>query len=114
MFSQRRPNATAAPRPSFVELPKRLVCVMLALSTAAERLVRLVELRAQLCDGSAQEFELGALSVAQFDPPIPSLIGLSRQPPFAVPRRAPAPPAPRMAMRSRIQLNSAQTPEPKR
>ena len=89
-FSQRRPNAIAAPRPGFVELPKCLACVLLALSTASEGLVRLIELRAQLRDGSAQEFELGALLVAQFDAPIPSLIGLSHRPVFAVRRRAPA------------------------
>jgi hypothetical protein len=89
-FSQRRSNATAAPGPGFVELPKCFDCVLLALSTASEGLVRLIELRAQLRDGSAQEFEFGALLVAQFDAPIPSLIGLSHQPVFAARRRAPA------------------------
>jgi hypothetical protein len=56
--------------------------------------VRLIELRAQLRDGSAQEFELGALFVAQFDAPIPSLIGLSHRPVFAVRRHPPARRAP--------------------
>src|SRR5215216_3627423 len=96
-FSQRRPNATAAPGPGFGELPECLACVLMALSAASERLVRLIELRAQLRDGSAQEFELGALLVAQFDAPIPSLIGLSHQPVFAVPRRPPARRAPGIA-----------------
>jgi hypothetical protein len=56
--------------------------------------VRLVELRAQLRDCSAQEFEFGALLVAQFDAPIPRLIGLSHRPVFAVRRPAPARRAP--------------------
>jgi hypothetical protein len=88
-FSQRAPNATALPRPGFVELPKCLARVLLTLSTASERLVRLIELRAQLRDGSAQEFEFGALLVAQFDAPIPCLIGLSHRQVFGVGRRAP-------------------------
>jgi hypothetical protein len=88
-FSQRPPDATAVPQPGFVELPECLDRVLLTLSTASERLVRLIELRAQLRDGSAQEFELGALLVAQFDAPIPSLIGLSHRPVFGVGRRAP-------------------------
>jgi hypothetical protein len=62
----------------------------MALSAASERLARLIELRAQLRDGSAQEFELGALLIAQVDAPIPSLIGLSHRPVFAVRRCAPA------------------------
>ena len=94
-FSQRRSNAAAAPQPGFVELPECLPCVLLALSTASQELVRLIEFRTQLRDGSTQEFELGALFVAQFDAPIPSLIGLSHRPIFAVrvhrpARRAPA------------------------
>jgi hypothetical protein len=36
----------------------------MALSAASDRLVRLIELRAQLRDGSAQDFELGALLIA--------------------------------------------------
>jgi ketosteroid isomerase-like protein len=47
-------------------------------------------LSAQLRDGSAQKFELGALLVAQFNAPIPRLIGLSHQPLFAIRRGAPA------------------------
>jgi hypothetical protein len=62
----------------------------MALSAASERLVGLIELRVQLRDGSAQEFELGALLIAQFDAPIPSLIGMSHRSDFAVRRRAPA------------------------
>jgi hypothetical protein len=56
--------------------------------------VRLIKLRAQLRDGPAQEFELGALFIAQFDAPIPSLIGLSHRPVFAVRRHPPARRAP--------------------
>jgi hypothetical protein len=57
--------------------------------------MRLIEFRAELRDGSTQDFELGALFVTQFDAPIPSLIGLSHPPLFAVrvhrpARRAPA------------------------
>jgi hypothetical protein len=52
--AQRRPHATPAPRPDFVELPECLACVLLALSTDSEGVVRLVELSAQLRDGSAQ------------------------------------------------------------
>jgi hypothetical protein len=62
----------------------------MALSGASERLMRLIELRAQLRDGSAQEFELGALLIPQVDAPIPSLISLSHRSVFAVRRRAPA------------------------
>jgi hypothetical protein len=62
----------------------------MALSAAPECLVRLIELRAQLRDGAAQKFELGALLIAQIDAPIPSLIGLSHRSVFAVRRRAPA------------------------
>jgi hypothetical protein len=62
----------------------------MALSASRERLVCLIELRAQLRDGAAQEFEFGALLVAQFDAPIPSLIGVSHQPDFAVRPGAPA------------------------
>jgi hypothetical protein len=62
----------------------------MALSAASERLVRLIELRAQLRDGCAQDFELGAFLIAQFDAPIPSLIGLSHRSVFAVRRRTPA------------------------
>ena len=89
-FSKCRPNSPAAPGPGFGELPECLACVLMALSAASERLVRLIELRAQLRDGCAQDFELGALLVAQFDAPIPSLIGLSHRPVFAVRRRPPA------------------------
>jgi hypothetical protein len=45
-FSQRRPNATAAPWPGFGELPECLACVLMALSAASECLVRLIDLRA--------------------------------------------------------------------
>src|SRR5215208_1680164 len=93
-FSQRRPNAAAAPGSGFGELPECLACFLMALSAASERLVRLIELRAQLRDGSAQQFELGALLIAQLDAPIPSLFGLSHRPVFAVRRRAPARRAP--------------------
>jgi hypothetical protein len=62
----------------------------MALSAASERLVRLIEFRAQLRNGAAQQFELGALVIPQFDALIPSLIGLSHRPLFAVRRRAPA------------------------
>jgi hypothetical protein len=51
--------------------------------------VRLLELPAQLGDGPTQEFQLGALFVAQLDAPIPRLIGLSHGRCFAVPRPAP-------------------------
>jgi hypothetical protein len=72
--------------------------------------VRLIELRAQLRDGSAQEFELGALLVAQFDAPIPRLIGLSHRPVFAVRRRAP-PRRPPHAMRSAHTAELGEEPE---
>jgi len=45
-FSQRPSNTTAAPQPGFVELPERLPCLLLALSTASQGLVRLIELGA--------------------------------------------------------------------
>ena len=106
-FSQRRPNTTATPRPGFGELPQCLACVLMALSAGSERLVRLIELRAQLRDGSAQDFELGALLIAQFDAPIPRLIGLSHRPVFGVPRRVPARRAPGWAMPSRIRRSLA-------
>lgn len=93
-FSQRRPNATAAPGSGFGEMCECLACVLMALSATAERFVRLIELGAQLRDGATQEFKLGALLIAQFDTPIPSLIGLSHRPVFAVRRRAPARRAP--------------------
>ena len=89
-FSQRGSNPTAAPGPGLGELPECLACVLMALSAASERLVRLIELRAQLRDGAAQEFELGALVIAQFDAPIPCLICLSHRSVFAVRGRAPA------------------------
>jgi hypothetical protein len=57
----------------------------MALSAGCKRLVRLIELHAQLRDGSAQKFELGALLIAQFDAPIPSLIDLSHRPIFGRP-----------------------------
>jgi hypothetical protein len=76
-FSQCPANATAAPGPGFGELPECLAGVVMALSAASERLVRLIQFRTQLRDGCTQEFELGALLIAQFDAPIPSLIGLS-------------------------------------
>ena len=88
--SQRRPNATAAPGPGFGELPECLACVLMALSATCERLVRLIELRPQLRHVSAQDFKLEALLVAQFDTPVPSLIGLSHRPVFAARPRAPA------------------------
>ena len=93
-FSQRRPKATASPGPGFGELPECLACVLMALSAASERPVRLIELSAQLRDGCAQEFELGALLIAQFDAPIPRLIGLSHRLVFAVRCRGPAARAP--------------------
>ena len=93
-FSQRLPHATAAPWPRFGELPECLARVLMALSATSERLVRLIDLRAQLRDGAAQGFELGALLIAQLDAPIPSLISLSHQPVFAGSRRAPPPLAP--------------------
>jgi hypothetical protein len=89
-LSQPRPNATAAPELRFGELPECLDCLVMALSGASQRLVSLIQLRAQLRDGSAQKFELGALLVAQFNAPIPRLIGLSHQSLFAVRRGAPA------------------------
>ncbi|HEX6653866.1 MAG TPA: hypothetical protein VF072_14060 [Thermoleophilaceae bacterium] len=49
----------------------------MALSAASERLLRLIELRAQLRSGCAEQLELRALLVAQLDAPIPSLFGLS-------------------------------------
>ena len=66
----------------------------MALCAASERLVRLIELRAQLRNAAAQEFELGALVIAQFDAPIPSLFGLSHRSVFAVRHPAPARRAP--------------------
>jgi hypothetical protein len=89
-LSQGRPNATAAPGSGFGELPECLACVLMALPAASERFVRLIEFRAELRDGSAQEFELGALLIAQFGAPIPTLTGLSHRPLFAVRRHAPA------------------------
>src|SRR5215208_2989529 len=89
-FSQRRSNATAAPQPGFVELPECLPCVLPALSTASQGLLRLIEFGAQLRDGSTQELELGALFVAQFNAPIPRLIGLSHRLVFAVRVHRPA------------------------
>jgi hypothetical protein len=89
-FSQRLSNATAAPQPGFVELSECLPYVLLALSTASQELMRLIEFRAQLRDVSTQEFELGVLFVTQFDAPIPSLIGLSHRPIFAVRAHRPA------------------------
>ena len=62
----------------------------MTLSAAFERLVRLIELCAQLSDGAAHELELGALLIAQFDAPIPRLIGLSHRSVFAVRRPGPA------------------------
>ena len=62
----------------------------MASSGASELLVRLIELGAQLRDGSAQELEFRALLVAQFDSPIPRLIDLSHRSVFAARRRAPA------------------------
>jgi hypothetical protein len=79
----------------------------MTLPATSERLVRLIELRAQLRDGAAQKFELGVLLIAQFDAPIPSLIGLSHRPVFAVRRRAPAR---RAAMPSRLRRNPAKNP----
>jgi hypothetical protein len=115
-FSQRRPNATAAPGPGFGELPECLACVLMALSAASERLVRLIESRAQLSDGSAQEFELGALLIAQFDAPIPSLIGLTHRPVFAVRRHPPARRAPACSHSDRGPAHKAPPgfPEPQR
>jgi hypothetical protein len=76
--------------------------------------VRLVELRAQLRDCSAQEFEFGALLVAQFDAPIPRLIGLSHRPVFAVRRPAPARRAPCLLFGPPIRRNSAKNSKPER
>ena len=57
--------------------------------------MRLIEFGAQLRDGCTQTFELGALLVTQFDAPIPSLIGLSHRPVFAVRVHRPARHAPK-------------------
>jgi hypothetical protein len=113
-FSQRSADTTATPQPGFVELPERLARVLLSLSTASERLLRLIELRAHLRDGTPQEFELGALLVAQFDAPIPSLVGLSHRPVFGVRRRAPARRAPalpcRMSKSSKARFPATSSP----
>src|SRR5687767_10170363 len=92
--AQRRPYPTPLPRPGFVELPECLACILFALSTHPEGVVRLVELPAQLRDGPTQELQLGALVVAQLDAPIPRLIGLNHGRCFAVRRPAPARRAP--------------------
>jgi hypothetical protein len=93
-LAQRLPHPTPAPRLCSVELPERLACLVLALSGGSEVVVRMVELRTQLRDRCAQEFELGAFLVAQFDTPIPRLTSLSHRPLFAVRRPAPARRAP--------------------
>jgi hypothetical protein len=56
--------------------------------------VRLVELPAQLRDGSTQALQFGALFVSQLYAPIPRLIGLNHGRCFAVSRPAPARRAP--------------------
>jgi hypothetical protein len=56
--------------------------------------VRLVELPAQLPDGSTQALQFGALFVSQLYAPIPRLIGLNHGRCFAVSRPAPARRAP--------------------
>jgi hypothetical protein len=78
--------------------------------------VRLVELRAQLRDSSAQEFELGALLVPQFDGPVPRLKSLSHQTVFADRRPAPARRAPAFSRRfgPRTRWYSAKDSKPER
>jgi hypothetical protein len=82
---ERRPYPAPVLRLGFIELPECLA--FFAPSTHSEGVVRLVGVPSQLRDGSTQDFQLGALFVAQLDTPIPSLIGLSHGRCFALRRR---------------------------